>query len=529
MGIVQRFPYQGANADQSVVGCHMHRSKTLSILPVLIFALFSASSCSGPQRGVICPGGNCGGNGTVAVTMVADSLPANPALLTFQVTITSMKFSAASGTSTTVNLNPALTVDLMRLESDTVFLGTFKNIPAAQYSSVTLVLTGNANITFLNDTGSTLSGCLANHVCPLSVAASSNPVATVSFSVSQSAVTGVGIDLNFSHAVTISGANLAVNFSNNNVLSAFTLPRPNSNLSVGQLDLIEDFTGVVSLSSSTVTITSATVTGRGSLAATANSNTILNSDPAQKLCLSPIQGQVSSCVSSNQAASMDVVLKSDGTLSIQEIEPLLGTLQDTVEGIVVSINTGNTTQFTMIVTDLIPSAQGSLIGSLQIGNGLVVNLVANPTFFVDTKGLSVLAGNLSNFAGQTNTAALHLGQTVAVHVITPFTAAFGTTLASATSDTATLRWSRITATPVAPFTPNIFNLTGFPSYFSASGTAEVQDFAGTPGTPGITNFDGIADASGLNASKPVALRTLFIENTTNSAAPAFFAAKVRQH
>jgi hypothetical protein len=292
--------------------------------------------------------------------------------------------------------------------------------------------------------------------------------------------------------------------------------------------LIEDFTGVVSLSSSTVTITSATVTGRSSLAATANSNTILNSDPAQKLCLSPIQGQVSSCVSSNQAASMDVVLKSDGTLSIQEIEPLLGTLQDTVEGIVVSINTGNTTQFTMIVTDLIPSAQGSLIGSLQIGNGLVVNLVANPTFFVDTKGLSVLAGNLSNFAGQTNTAALHLGQTVAVHVITPFTAAVGTNLASATSDTATLRWSRITATPVAPFTPNIFNLTGFPSYFSASGTAEVQDFAGTPGTPGITNFDGIADASGLNASKPVALRTLFIENTTNSAAPAFFAAKVRQ-
>jgi hypothetical protein len=461
--------------------------------------------------------------------MVADSLPGNPSLLTFQVTITSMKFSAASGTSTTVNLNPALTVDLMRLESDTVFLGTFKNIPAAQYSSVTLVLTGNANITFLNDTGSTLSGCLTNHICPLSVAASSNPVATVSFSVSQSAVTGVGIDLNFSHAVTISGANLAVNFSNNNVLSAFTLPRPNSNLSVGQLDLIEDFTGVVSLSSSTVTITSATVTGRSSLAATANSNTILNSDPAQKLCLSPIQGQVSSCVSSNQAASMDVVLKSDGTLSIQEIEPLLGTLQDTVEGIVVSINTGNTTQFTMIVTDLIPSAQGSLIGSLQIGNGLVVNLVANPTFFVDTKGLSVLAGNLSNFAGQTNTAALHLGQTVAVHVITPFTAAVGTTLASATSDTATLRWSRITATPVAPFTPNIFNLTGFPSYFSASGTAEVQDFAGTPGTPGITNFDGIADASGLNASKPVALRTLFIENTTNSAAPAFFAAKVRQH
>jgi len=226
---------------------------------------------------------------------------------------------------------------------------------------------------------------------------------------------------------------------------------------------------------------------------------------------------------------MDVVLKSDGTLAIQEIEPLLGTLQDTVEGIVIVINTGNTTQFTLIVTDLIPAATNSLIGNLHVGDGLVVNLVASPTFLVDTKGLSVLAGNLSNFVGQTNTTALHLGQTAAVHVIAPFTAAVGTTLASANSDTVTLRWSRITATPVAPFSPNIFNLTSFPSFLAATGTAEVQDFAGTPGTPGITNFDGITDASGLNASKPVALRTLFLENPSNSAVPAFFAAKVRQH
>ena len=507
----------------------MNRGKALSFFSFLLFAIFSASACSGPKGGVICPGGNCGGAGTVAVTMVADTLPAHPSLLTFQVTITSLKFTASAGTSTTVNLSPALTVDLMRLQTDSVFLGTFANIPTAQYSSVTLVLTGSANITFLNDTGAALSSCPANTICPLSLAASSNPVATLSFAVSQNAVTGIGIDLNFANAVSISGTSLAVNFSNSNVLSAFTLPRANSNLASGQLDLIEDFTGVVSLSNSTVTITSATATGRSSLAATASSNTILNSDPAQKLCLNPTQGQVSSCVSSNQAASMDVVLRSDGTLAIQEIEPLLGTLQDTVEGIVVSINSGNTTQFTIIVTDLIPAAQSSLIGSLQIGNGLVVNLVASPTFLVDTKGLSVPAGNLIDFAGQSNTAALHLGQTVAVHVTAPFTAASGSTLATCKSDTATLRWSRITATPVAPFTPNIFNLSGFPSFFAAAGTAEVQDFAGTPGTAGITNFDGIADASALNPSKAVALRTLFLENTTNSAVPAFFAAKVRQH
>src|SRR6266851_454829 len=247
----------------------MNRSKALSLLPVLLLlAALSLAACSGPKT----VGGGGGGNGTVAVTMVADTLPANPSLLTFQVTVASIKFTTSSGTSTTVNLNPALSVDLMRLQSDTVFLGTFANVPAAQYTSVTLVLSGNANITFLNDTPSTLSGCLANHVCPLSVAASSNPVATVSFTVSQNAVTGVGIDLNFAKAVSISAttpATLAVNFSNTNVLSAFALPRSNSNLATGQLDLIEDFTGVVSLSNQSVTLASASATGRGSLVATA--------------------------------------------------------------------------------------------------------------------------------------------------------------------------------------------------------------------------------------------------------------------
>jgi len=504
----------------------MNRGKAQSFFPVLLLAVFSASSCSGPKGSVVCVGAACGGgNGTVAVTMVADTLPANPSLLTFQVTITSVKFTTSTGTSTTVNLSPALTVDLMRLQSDTVFLGTFTSIPAAQYSTVTLVLTGNASITFLNDTGSTLSGCLANNICPLSVAASSNPMATVSFTVSQNVVTGVGIDLNFANAVSISGANLAVNFSNSNVLSAFTLPRANSNLAAGQLDLIEDFTGVVSINNQSVTLTSAQATSRGSLTATANSNTVLNSDPSQKLCLSPTPGQVSSCVSINQFASMDAILNSDGTLSIQEIEPLLGTLQDTVEGIVVSINTGNTTQFTLIVTDLIPTATNSLIGTLHVGDGLTVNLssAVNP-FLVDTKDLPVESsfnGIFTNFSSKSDTSAIHLGQSVAVHVIAPFTAAAGTTLASATSDTVTLRWSRFTATTSTAATPQ-FSISVFPSFFNATGIAQVQSFS-------TTNLDGIPSTANLVVNNPLAMRALFIENTSNSAVPAFFAAKVRQH
>src|SRR5258706_3932359 len=272
----------------------MNRSKALSFLPILLLVAFSLSSCSGPKtRGV----GGGTGNGSVAVTMVADTLPASPSLLTFQVTIASIKFTTSSGTSTTVNLNPALTVDLMRLQTDTVFLGLFPNIPSAQYVSATLFLSGNANITFLNDTGFTLSGCLTSHVCPLSVAVSSNPVATVSFTVSQNAVSGIGIDLNLFNTVSISGtpANLVVNFNNANVLTAFTLPRPNSNLAAGQLDLIEDFTGVVTINSQSVTLASAPVTGRGSLTASATSTTFYDPDPTLTLCLTATT--LASCVS----------------------------------------------------------------------------------------------------------------------------------------------------------------------------------------------------------------------------------------
>jgi hypothetical protein len=506
----------------------MKRIKTLLFLPILLLVAISVSSCSGPKPGTVCT--TCtSGTGTVSLTMVADTLPANPSLLTFRVTITGIALVNSAGTQQALTLNSLPVVDLMRLQSDSLFLGTFANIPAGQYTGV-IVSFSNPVITFLNDTAGTLQGCVSGAVCPqVALVASGTPQASLTFTVSSTTAAGIGIDLNLSNLLTISGASLTVNFATTNLLSAFTLPRTGTTLSATQFDLIEDFTGVVSISNQAITITSASATGRGSLTASATANTILNADPSGTLCNNPV-GNVANCVASNQAASMDAVLNSDGTLSIQEIEPLLATLQDTVEGIVVA-NPNNGTQFTIIVTDLIPAAQNSLIGNLHIGDGLIVNLAANPSFFVDTKGLTNLQGSLSNFAGQSDTSAIHLGQSVAVHVTT-FTAATGITLATAASsntDTVTLRWSRFTSTPQAPSTPT-FDIAGLPSYFNfAQGSLfTVQTTTGTPGTAGVTNFDGIPNTGSLNGD-PVGIRALLLENTTNSANPAFFAAKVRQH
>ncbi len=508
----------------------MKSPKTLVFLT--LFTAMALSSCSGTKTACT---SNCtgSGNGSVSVTMVADTLPANPSILSLQVTIIGITFTSSAGTNQSVTLNPAITLDLMRLQSDTAFLGTFANIPSGQYTSATLAFSNPAKITFLNDTTATLSGCAVNAICPLtSNTAAGTPVATVSFAVPQSGVTGIGIDLNLSNAVSISGATLAVNLSNNNVISAFTLPRQGSNLSATQRDLIEDFSGVVSLSSNTVTITSPT---RGTLTATATANTNFDQSPDASNPLCPTgTSTLAACVSANQVASMDAVLNSDGTFSIQEIEPLLPSSQDLVEGTITSVAQASQTQFVIVVKDKLSTAtSGSMIGAVSVGDSLTANLTTSPNpFLVDTKGLpvnSIAPGTLGFFAGSTTTGVLRPGQVVAIHVIS-FTAASGNTLASVSADTVMLRWSRFTANPNSTSSQTL-SVNGLPAYFGFTSATlfGVQLFTGTQGAKGVTNFDGIPDGSSITTSKPAAFRGLFIENSGNSLNFPFFAAKVRQH
>ena len=519
------------------MGCHMNRSKALSFLPVLFFAAFSLTACSGPKTGCTV---NCGSGGTATVnlTLVSDTPPASPSLLSYKVTISQVTLTPATGTAFTFTPNPAPVLELMRLQSDSVLVGTLLNVPAGNYSSMSLSL-GSPQITFLNNTSATITNassvpgtCVVGAICTLSPSVSGQPqVSTTPFPItlSANAKIGLGIDFNLNNSITVTGGIMTVTFTpttvGTNVLSAFNLPR-NSSLTGSQLDLIEDFVGVVSVSGQNVTLTSPT---RGTITASTTTNTAFDPDPSGSLCASPS----SACVVANQVASVDAILNSDGTLSIQEFEPLLNAAKDVVEGTVVAINQSNQAQFTIVTTDKVPAATGSLIGGLKVGDPLTVNIALNPnSFLVDTKGLMVrqnFANVYSNFAGATTTAAIHAGQTVAVHV-TSFTAVTAAASASCNTDTVTLRWSRFTATPTTQASPT-FNVNGIPAYFNITPTSlfEVETFLGTPGADGVTNLEGIADVNAINDSKPIAIRALYLENSTNSAAPVFFAAKVRQH
>ena len=508
----------------------MNRSKALSFLPVLLLlAALSLAACSGPKGPCIV---NCGGSGTatVSLTLVADTLPPNPSILSFKVTTGAITLTPTSGTALTFQPPSPFVIDLMRLQSDTALLGSLTNVPSGSYT--VQVSLSSPEITFLNDTSSTITAngvtCLSNQVCTATFTSVGTPtIGSFTLNATSGGKQGIEFDFNLNNAISLSSGTLAINFNPSSpspgVLTAFTLPRANANLGTNQLELAEDFTGVVSISGSNVTITSPT---RGTLTATSTSNSFFDPSPDGLICPTP---STISCVVAGQIASVDAFLKSDGTLELKEFEPLNATQQDFVEGTVYAVN--SPTQFAIAVTDKVQRATNSLIGGLNTGDLLTVNITTpiSKTFLVDTKGLAVLAGDLGLFQGRSDTSAVHPGQTIAVHV-TVFVAANGTTIAAATADTVMLRWSRLIATPTTA-SATTFSVSAVPSYFKITPASvfPTQVFSGTLGAQGVTNLDGITTAANVIIGVPVGLRVLYLENTTNSAQFPFMAAKIRQH
>ncbi len=498
---------------------------------LMLVACVFLCSCSGLPKGTGGGGGGGGSTTTVSFTMVADTPPTNIGLVSLKVVPTSIVLTPASGSATTLEINTGngFAFDLVRLQSDSAFLGTISKLPTGTYTSIAVNFS-SATLSFYNGTGSALTNpiCPVNAVC---LATFAGPfTATITASQSITANSGFGIDINLANAFTLSGTTLSFSLANTKVASTFNLPRTNSNLESGQLDLIEDLTGVVTVANTSVTITPSTLVNRPTITATTASGTVYNSDPTNALCPTGTT-QLSACVSSNQAASMDAVLNSDGTLTVQEIEPLLASpIVDTVEGTVVVIN--SQTQFVMVVTDLIPAATNSLIGSLSIGTPLTINLSNGVIFYVDSKGLPVATSfpnSYGTFTQSTNTTGLHVGQEVAVHATT-FTAAIGAAPPASTVSSVTLRWSRFIASPTGASSNTLFNITSLPGHFGypQANILQTEIFTGAQGTNGATNLDGIPNGS-APGSDPVGVRALFIENSLNALTPAFFAAKVRQH
>jgi uncharacterized protein DUF4382 len=492
-------------------------------LPILLFAV-ALISCSGGSK-TTCTS-NCGGStATLSLTLTAAPLtpPPNTNLLSFIVDITSITLTPSSGSAINIPLNSAaFSVDLTRLQSDSAFLGTSATVPAGSYTSMTVNLSSPV-VTFCTQTSGT-SGCAAGSVATISGAAAAPVISSAPFPLTLSAKqqTGLTINLNLSKTLTVNSSQVvtAVTLTAANVLAANTLPSTSSSLITGQLDFVQDVTGVVTaVNATTQSVTVKTAT-RGSLTAVANSSTVFSPN-----CTSfNLSLTFSSCVVQGHVASLDMVLKSsDGTLALLEYDPLATTTGDWIEGIITS-TPSSSTQFQLVANDLVLATTNSVIGSaLPLASPVNAKLVGSPQkpFVVDSKGLIVPA---NPFNGGTDTSVLAPGQTVAAHV-TSFTAHSGSTLATANVDFLYLRFTRVTGTVAGVAPPNVFSIQSFPPFFALTTPITVQLSSGSP----TTNFDGVASSSNLAAGQTVSITALYFGPPVGiTATPTpFSAAKVR--
>ncbi len=430
--------------------------------------------------------------------------PPGISLLSFTVDVTGVSLTPSTGAALTIPLNStSYAVDLTKLQSDSAFMGTSATIPAGNYTSVTVSLSNPSLWYCIPVQG--VAGCGAGGLLQVTGGGTAPPI-TTTLTLASSQQTGLAVNFNLANAVTFNGQGVpSINLAATNVLSASALPSALTSLSSGQLDFIEDVTGVVTAVNSgaqTVTVQTAT---RGSFTATANSSTIYAFN-----CTS----QTFSCVQLGQVASLDTILGANGTLTLTEFDPLATSTGDWIEGIVTQ-PPSSSTQFQVVANDMVVSSSGSLIGTgapALLGEPVQMTLANAQVFTVDTKGLTV---PVTNFTG-TDASILVPGQTVAAH-ITGFTPASNPP--AATVDTLILRFTRVTGTIGAATSPT-FSIQSLPALFGLSSPELVQLSTGSPST----NYDGVTGGTGLTAGETLSIRALYFGSV--SATP-FSAAKVR--
>lgn len=500
----------------------MTRNKSLTVLALA--SALALGSCSGVNSH---KGGGGGGNtATVLVTLTASPLtpPSSTNLLSFSVTITGVSLTPSSG-GTAVNIplnNSTYTVDLTRLQSDSVYVATSATVPTGTYSNMTVSLS-NPVVTYCAQTTGA-SGCASGTVATATGAAAAPQITTSPFplTLTSTQTQGLAVNLNLQNTLTVTAATqvvTAVNLGATNVLSASTLPPKASSLPTsGELSFIEDVTGVVtSVNGSTLTVKTAT---RGSFTATANSSTVFSPNCTNfNLSLT-----FASCVVLGHVASVDLLLNTTGTFTLLEYDPLATTSGDWVEGIVTASPSVNT-QLQFVANDQVVSTSNSVLGTnVVIGLPINVTLSSPQPFLVDGKGF-IAASTTTSFGG-TSTSILEPGETVAVHT-KAFTAASGSTLATITADFLFLRFTRVTGTIQSVAPPNTFNMQSFPPFFALTAPVVVQLSTGTPST----NFDGVSGPSDTNfvVGGTVSINAIYFGPSTGpTPVPTpFFAAKVR--
>jgi hypothetical protein len=418
------------------------------------------------------------------------------------------------------------TADLTRLQSDSALLGqALRAIPPGTYTKLTLAVNGS-RVTYCTQPVADTPGCASGSIATVSGGVAAVPISSAPFPLTfaDKQIAGLRVQFDMSKALTINAATQAVSsvdVTKAGVVNAVSLPPAASSLGSNELEFVEDVTGVVSsltASSSTLTLKTA---ARGSITVRANPSSFYSPN-----CTSPPVSLSSdfNCVKANQLASIDVTLNSDGTFTLLEYDPLDAVASDWIEGVVTAMPS-SLTQFEVVTNDVFLASTGSIIANnVSLGDRVTINLKSGVKFGVDSKGLT-LPADATTFQSANDTSVLRPGQTVAVRVAS-FTAGSGSTPASVSVDLVELRFTRVAGAVFSSAPPNNLFIQNLPPFFGTNTQEKVELTQPAAPQTAPTNFDGVADATGLSNGQVVSIRAIFFG--PGSAIP-FSAAKVRKH
>jgi hypothetical protein len=415
----------------------MIRIGSIWAVSVLVYCVALAGCGTNTQYG---GGGQNNGNSSVVLAMI-DTPPSNVSILSAEVTLT-----GATLTPGNVSLfSGSTTVELTRLQTDIAYLTTAANIPAGNFTAVTLTF-ANPMLTIENDTASPIGSCLVGLICTLAPTATANLSTTIpltGFSVASSGTTGLLIDVDLDDLLT---ATMGEDFSVGATVTPFT-PGGIGAPPVGAEDVV-GHVGNLSASSNTFTLANATATHSLKVD---NTSTFLQFP--NSACSTPSFA----CLHNNQILSVDIGIQPDGSILARNILFEDADSSDTeVEGMITSTNVG-LQQFNMVIQTLSAPVSG-----LSIGQAITVQYSASPQtpFEVDLVHADNFQVSTAGFLFAAP-ADLAVGQQVSIRRNS--TLAMGLIKA----DRVRLRSTRVTAT-VKVGTPNIF-LISLPSLFFGHG------------------------------------------------------------
>jgi len=401
---------------------------------------------------------------------MTDAPPAGVTVISFEVSLTGATLNPG-GVDLLAGRGP-IRIEVEKLETETAFLSTAK-VAAGSFTSLNLTF-ANPELTFLNNTGSTLAGCANGSVCEIKPTGTLTATISGMFDVMAGAQTGLLVDV---HLDSLISSTLGLDFSASGAVTVQQQTKREDD-DDHELEDLDEIHGIVKSPANNQFTLQTTLLGDITVAV--DNNTRFQD-------FENCAAANFSCLKDGQSVEVGLALMGAGTFLAKKVElqdDVAEAEEDELDGVVFKVD--SPTQFEVVVIEELRN-----IANLEIGNPVTITLQAAATFHVDANGLVVPPSLLGAFECATDTSQLLPGQTVQISKVS-MSGGPAPAPITITTDRVRLRRTRFTATVSGAPTGANFNVGNLPGLFTSNGVSTIQ-----VQTSPQTNFVNVSGVSGL--------------------------------